>query len=273
MSLALALALAAGWIAAGLLARRLWLARCRLELVAEADHELRGPLGAISLGLESTRRGDAEAWVAPLELELERARLALGDLTAARAGRRTRARPERTALEPLLLAAGAAADPGARAAGGAVRVRLASGLPAVRADRARLAQALGNTLANAVEHGGGRVELRGRRTAGGVRLEVVDGGRGFAPPPGRRGREGDRGRGLRIATRVVEEAGGRLTVESTARGSRVRMDLPGFDEEPSPAEIDPPESDSELPTGIASAVDETSWPPGALGLGPPEPAA
>ena len=256
----LVLALAAGWVAAGLLARRLWLARRRLELVAEAEHELRGPLGALSLGLESARRGGGETWVAPLELEVERARRALGDLTAARVGRRTRPRPVYTALEPLLLAAGAAADPGARAAGGGVRVRLAGELPAVRADRVRLAQALGNTLANAVEHGGGRVELRGRRTAGGVRLEVVDGGAGFGPPRGRRGRNGDRGRGLRIAARAVEEAGGHLTVESTAAGSRVSMDLPGVEGEQPPA-------------GIDRAVEEDVRPPGGLGLGRPEPAA
>jgi len=39
-------------------------------------------------------------------------------------------------------------------------------------DRGRLAEALGNLVANAAEHGAGEVQVRGRRTARGVRIEV-----------------------------------------------------------------------------------------------------
>jgi signal transduction histidine kinase len=230
-------ALVPSLVAVGL-AWRVWVLGRRLELVAEADHELRGPLGALGLGLESARRQGAGAWTGPLELEMDRARLALADLGAARRGRRTPPRPSPVDVEPLLAAAGAAAEPGARAAGGGVRLELAPELPPVRADRVRLAQALGNVLANAVEHGGGRVELRGRPAAGWVRLEVVDAGGGFrssssgsrASLSGRvRARRSDRGRGLRIAARALEEAGGRLSVEDGTTGARVRLDLPRLD--------------------------------------------
>ena len=45
----------------------------------------------------------------------------------------------------------------------------------VRADRLRIAQALANLVANAVEHGGGEVRVRVRETAAGARVEVTDG--------------------------------------------------------------------------------------------------
>jgi two-component system sensor histidine kinase MtrB len=98
----------------------------------------------------------------------------------------------------------------------------------VRADRSRVAQVLGNLVANAVEHGGGMVEVHGTPTPGGVRLEVVDSGTGF-PARGRGTRPPDRGHGLRVAARAVEEAGGRLTVRSGAGGARVSVDLPSID--------------------------------------------
>ena len=221
------LGLALGWLVAALLAWRAWSLSRRLELVAEAEHELRGPLTALALGLESARRRGAGGLVGPFEHEVGRARLALADLGAARHGRRTPARPAPVALGPLLADAAAAAEPGARAAGRALRLSVAAELPTVRADRDRLAQALDNVVANALEHGGRRVELRGRRTTGGVALEVADDGGGF-----RRFRApwgSDRGRGLRIAARAVEEAGGRLSVESGESGARVRLDLPRLD--------------------------------------------
>jgi signal transduction histidine kinase len=68
----------------------------------------------------------------------------------------------------------------------------------VRADRGRLAQALGNLLANAVEHGAGPIRVSAWRSGERVRLEVVN--------------RADRGRGLRIASRAVEQSGGTLAV-------------------------------------------------------------
>jgi signal transduction histidine kinase len=81
----------------------------------------------------------------------------------------------------------------------------------VRADRGRLSQALGNLLSNAVEHGGARVLVTGRRSKRGVRIEVRDSGRGH---------------GLGIAKRAVGEAGGSLSAEAAGAGRAYAIDLP-----------------------------------------------
>ena len=95
----------------------------------------------------------------------------------------------------------------------------ADGLP-VSADRRRLAQAFGNLLANAVEHGGGEIVVRGRRSEGGLRIEVENTG-GGAPLRGRRGTR--RGRGLGIAARALGHAGGRLTSVDRPEGGRIAV--------------------------------------------------
>jgi signal transduction histidine kinase len=163
--------------------------RRRLELVARAEHELRGPLTAFGLALESGRRGRdvAEA----LEAELARARTALADLTAARRGRRSRALPRPLELERLARSAAAAWG---------ARVDWRADRGDVIADEGRVAQALGNLLANAAEHGAGAVVLRAERGARGLRIVVSN-----ADP--------ERGRGLAIAADAARDAGGRLTVE------------------------------------------------------------
>jgi signal transduction histidine kinase len=205
---------AAGWLLALAGAWRVLVMRRRLELVACAEHELRGPMAALTLAAARSRP------LAPtvVDAQLERARLALADLSAARSGRR--AAPDVGRLELRGVAERAAA--GWRGAGGDVTLDWRAGDAAVNADPARLSQALGNLLSNGLEHGGGRVAIRGVRVGGGVRIEIADGGRGFR---GRAPRAG-RGRGLSIATRAVEEAGGRLRVDSDREGAVVAIELP-----------------------------------------------
>ena len=98
--------------------------------------------------------------------------------------------------------------------------------PVVRADRRRLAQALSNLVANAVEHGSGPVELSGTRVGSSVVVEVRDDGPApGAPRPGS-SRAGDRGRGLAIASRAAEEAGGRLAIHRRPDGTTAAIELP-----------------------------------------------
>lgn len=198
--------------------------RRRLELVARASHELRGPAAALSLSAAVLRRepgGIRRALV--LEAQLDRMCAGLDDLEAARTGRRAVARPAVVPLERVVRGAAAGWAPVARSSGRQVRFRW-DGVPAaVRADRGRLAQALGNLVANAVEHGSGPVELRGRRAGGRVRVEVRDGGHAAARRPSSRH---DRGRGLVIATQAVEEAGGSLVVERREDGTTAAIELP-----------------------------------------------
>jgi signal transduction histidine kinase len=207
--------------------------RRRLELAVRAEHELRGPLTALTLGVEALRREPAaRARADALEVELARIRLALADLRAAPSARRAPPRPGRLELDRLLRAATAGWDPVARRAGRAVRLDLRGPQGVVLADRARLCQALSNLLANAIEHGAGRVELRAERGPGAVRLEVRDEGPGPGDGRGRRRRRNGRGRGLAIARAAVEDAGGRMSVLPAEDGSSVAIDLPG---EPDPA--------------------------------------
>jgi signal transduction histidine kinase len=169
--------------------------RRRLELVARAEHELRGPVAVVSLATERMQREPAGRRDAhALDTELERLRAGLADLTAARTGRRRHGLPRTSQLEPLVRSGVEAW----RAAGRAVRLDWRAGPVAVRADRGRLAQALGNLVANAAEHGEGPVELRAERRGGAVRVEVRN--------------RVSRGRGLSIASDAARDAGGSLHV-------------------------------------------------------------
>lgn len=75
----------------------------------------------------------------------------------------------------------------------------------VVADRRRLAAAIDNLIANALEHGSGSVRLRARTEEGGVRLDVVSRGE---PGPPRDGADPRRGHGLRVVERAAAEHGG-----------------------------------------------------------------
>lgn len=216
----------AAWLLASGLAVAVWRLRRRLELVAQAAHELRGPLTAVSYAVAALRREAGGVRRAlRFESELERMRIGLEDLDAARAGRRAPARPQAVRLEQALDRAAASWRP-ALGAGRGLRVRWEAGGALVRADRTRLAQALGNVMANAVEHGSGTIEVRAvRRDDRSVRVEVSD--EGPAVRQGRRRRPAPgRGRGLGIASRAVREAGGRLELDRRPDGTTAAIELP-----------------------------------------------
>ena len=213
-----ALAAATGWCLAGVLLLEL---RRRAGLVADAAHELRGPLTAISLGIEALRRQPAARRRADgLAAELCRMQVAADDVAAAARGRRAASQPVTLALRHLVEHSGEAWLPAAERRGSRVTFDWPAGDAAVRADPRRLAQAFGNLLANAVEHGGGEIVVRGRPRDGAIRVEVED--RGTASPR-RAGRSADRGRGLAIAERALEGAGGRLGSFDRPDGGRVAV--------------------------------------------------
>lgn len=125
----------------------------------------------------------------------------------------------------------------------ALDVAVPARLPAVRADRARLAQVLENLLANAAkfsEAGRGHVNLAAEADARWVELSVTDDGPGIAPE--RQGiifaqfleredtlQDEPRGSGLGLAVskQVVEHMGGRIWVESApGEGARFAFTVP-----------------------------------------------
>ncbi len=224
----------AGWLAAIvalLVAAAAWRATgTRLEAIARASHELRGPITAVRLGVEhGVRIGEMSVpRLRAIELELERASEALDDLGRAGDGGRA---SEPVDVEQLLEQSADALRTLAAARGAELHVSW-SGRPAyVRGRRVRLGQAVGNVIANAIEHGAGPVEVRGRADRIAVRVEVSDAGPGLPAPVAtlaagaRRGR-GRRGRGLAIAATIAKDHGGRLAAAPSDRGARLVLELP-----------------------------------------------
>jgi len=245
-----------GWVTAGVCGGLAALLQARLvrhtSLVADAGHELRGPLCAARLGLQAFEDEDRAAAV---DLELRRAALALDDLAAACWGRRAADLAQLVDVGALLDDAAEAWGPLARAFGAELAVEPLRGRALVRADPVRLAQACGNLVANAVEHGASPVRVRGRVLAGRVRVEVEDAGpglpgpvwervdgseRGMAwrHPPRERGLTwrrapvAPRGRGLAIAAGIAERHGGRLAAVPSAAGACLVLELPCADGPP-----------------------------------------
>jgi len=240
-----------GWTAAGACGALAALLQARLVrhagLVADAGHELRGPLCAARLGLHAL---DDEERAAAVDLELRRAALALEDLAAACHGRRAGERSQLVDVGALLDDAAEAWQPLARAFGAELAVEPLRGRALVRADPVRLAQACGNLVANAVEHGASPVRVRGRVLAGRVRVEVQDAGPGL-PGPVREligggdraarsavrarawrslhARAAPRGRGLAIAAGIAERNGGRLAAAPSTAGACLVLELPCAD--------------------------------------------
>jgi signal transduction histidine kinase len=214
--------------------------RRRRELVARACHELRGPLTAARLSLATMERrqeGPPER-LAVLDLELRRAGLALDDFAAARSGRRQSDRTEPVEVAELLEEQFESWHAVAAAFDSHVTLGALLHGAMVDGDRLRLAQAVSNLVANALEHGPGRVELTARLVGHRhVRIEVIDEGPGLPASVAelaRRARagRGRRGRGLAIAADIVERHGGRIVSAPSGRGARLAIELPA-----GPAEV------------------------------------
>jgi signal transduction histidine kinase len=201
--------------ALGLLCARVELMRRRLERVACAEHEIRGAATALALICESWRRDPgASARADSVAVQLDRLGAGLADLRAARGGPPASHGQVGVELGRFLDASLAPW----RSMVGAVGSD--AGPVSLTTDRGRLAQALGNLIANAAEHGRGRVEVRALPTPAGVRLELRN-RRGTATRS-----EPGRGRGLAIAERATHELGGRLRVGVEGDDVVAALDLP-----------------------------------------------
>jgi signal transduction histidine kinase len=205
----------------------------RRSAVARVCHELRGPLTAARLGLElGARSGEVSAGrLRAIELELGRATLALDDLATVPGSPRRRRPREAVDFQQLLSESVEAWQPSAIADGCRLQMHWTGGRAVVAGQRLRLAQAIGNLIANAIEHGGGAIEVHGRAGVASVRLEVIDGGPGLSAPVPQLARQarrplGLRGHGLAIASAVARAHGGRLASAPSHRGARLVLELP-----------------------------------------------
>ncbi|MGH2741222.1 MAG: sensor histidine kinase, partial [Thermoleophilaceae bacterium] len=187
----------AGWGLALVLALSM---RRRLALLADAEHEVRGAAAAIGLAVERiSRSGAVGAFSSLIRLQLDRMAAGLEDLAAAR---------------------------GSRAAARAARATAPLDDPTL--DAGRLAQVLGNLIANATEHGVGSVDVITSRPAGAVKVEIRNRNRPRQLDEAGSARAGGRGRGLAIAERAARELGGHLRVESRDGETRAELRLPAL---------------------------------------------
>jgi two-component system phosphate regulon sensor histidine kinase PhoR len=226
------------------------LEQVRTEFVANVSHELRTPLTAIQGYLETLLGGamedpaHARRFLEVVFRHTERLGRLLNDLTDL----------SNIELGRVSLHMGPVALPEvvestldiirAKADAGAVRLetRLPKDLPAVEADRDRLAQILINLVDNAVKYTppGGRVAVEAVAGEGLVEVAVVDTGVGipasdlprvterFYRVDKARSRElGGTGLGLAIVKHLVAAHGGTLVIESRpGEGTRIRVTLP-----------------------------------------------
>lgn len=202
------------------------------DLVGDVSHQLRSRLTALQLRLETlAATGDedtAEEASAALE-QAERLSGVLDDLLAAAIEARAKDAEPLDVSGLLDDVAVEWRDP-IRAEGRALRARIAEELLA-RATPARLREAIGVLLDNALRHGQGTVTLAGKQSGGTVVVEVSDAGPGvpdqLVPYVFDRGfsGHGSTGVGLALARALIEADGGRLEL-SKARPAMFEIFLP-----------------------------------------------
>jgi two-component system sensor histidine kinase BaeS len=221
-------------------------------MVSDIAHELRTPWGNLRGWLEATQDGVATMEPELISSLLEEAVLLqylvddLQDLAQADAGT-LQLHPEPIDARDLVDQVAAAHQ--GRAEENKVTLRAATrGKLELTADPARLRQALGNLVANAVRYTppDGEVTIVGRREGGNIVLDVIDTGLGISAEDlphvfdrfwradkSRSCHTGGSGLGLAITRHLAEAHGGSVSAESVlGEGSTFRLVLPASSETP-----------------------------------------
>ena len=225
--------------------------RMRSEFLGMVSHELRTPLAAIK-GSATAVLGEARNF-APAETRAffrvvdEQANRMIGLVADLLDAGRIDAGTLSVAPEPTEMATLVEGARTAFLSGGGhhtVLIDLPPDLPRVMADRERIAQVLGNLLANAARQApeSSPIRVTAECERAHVAISVIDEGRGIAPErlahlfrkhAGAGGSEtGGSGLGLAICKGLVEAHGGRIRAESAGpgQGARFTFTLPMADE-------------------------------------------
>jgi signal transduction histidine kinase len=220
--------------------------RVRRDLVANASHELRTPIGALRARLENFVDGVEEPSQDALEDALRQVERLGGlveqllDLSKLESG----AVPlERVSVSARELLGDVAGEWREHATAHGVRLDVSTADELVlKVDTRRMHQVLANLVANAVRHSprDAAVELRAFAENGHATIEVSDGGPGIGPDEAERvferfyrsdsarsSGDGGAGLGLAIARWIVELHGGTIRAErASAGGCRMVVELP-----------------------------------------------
>jgi signal transduction histidine kinase len=192
---------------------------------ADASHQLRTPLTALRLDIESLEVSGADPeLVAAAMAETDRLESTIDELLALAEAPRSEEFVDLARLASARLDAWQAL---ARAEGRRVVFEGGGGVALVQARAAALGQCLQVLLDNALLHGDGTITVSVDAVPGGVRLCVADEGPGFPPRQGPPGASRSSGRGLPLARSLVEAEGGRLQIGSPQHGAIVCLLLPG----------------------------------------------
>jgi signal transduction histidine kinase len=221
--------------------------RLRRELTADVAHELRNPIAVLQGNLEAVIDGVLPPTpdnLQPLLAQTQVLARLVDDLRTVALAEAGHLSLQREPADPAALAQAAVSQfqAQAEAAGVALNVETASGMPTLLLDHQRIGQVLSNLLSNALRHTprGGRVVCRVVGDRERVEFRVEDTGSGIPPEAlphiferfyradGSRARaEGGTGLGLTIAKQLVEAHGGRISARSEpGRGTAVVFSLP-----------------------------------------------
>jgi signal transduction histidine kinase len=217
----------------------------REELLAIVAHDLRNPLGAITMRAAmlreqaTTDKGRQQAQtIENIAMRMGHQIRTMLDVTAIEAGRFS-VLPTRCELDDLIHETVELFEPVARSKQIWLAQKVESPGIVVHAERERISQVLANLLSNALKYTppGGHVTIAVDRHAGEARIGVLDTGHGIAhenqihifdrfwrdETSGRKGT----GLGLFIAKGIVEAHGGHIWVESEpGHGARFYFTLP-----------------------------------------------
>jgi signal transduction histidine kinase len=182
------------------------------EFSANASHQLRTPLAGLKMSLDRRDLDAADAAVDRLSTTIEHL---LAVSRGALPG------PDELDLVPVVEEAVARWRPAFRGTARQLALRVADGLPLIRARAASVEQAIDILLDNSLQHGAGTTRVALRPARGGLVVVVDDDGDGIAPEEADlvfERHHGDRtGIGLDLARTLIRAEGGRLELTDPER--------------------------------------------------------